>query len=249
MTDRSWRQVDHRPWPPPAQPWLFAMSWRDLLFAHWALPAATLDPFVPPGLALETFEGRAWVGITPFRMADLHPRGLPGVPGASAFPELNVRTYVSAEGKPGIFFFSLDAASRLAVIGARIGFHLPYFSARMRVRDDGTWIAYKCRRHGSAGEAGRFIGRYRPTGPVFRSAPGSLEHWLTERYCLYAVDRRGRIYRAEVHHAPWPLQPAEAEIAINSMAEADGFSLPATPPLLHFARRLDVVGWLPTRLR
>ena len=125
---------------------------------------------------------------------------------------------------------------------------MPYYRARMRCRTEGEEIVYASRRDHPGAPPAKFVGRYRPVGPVLRSAPGGLDHWLTERYCLYAVDRRGRVFRGEVHHAPWPLQPAEAAIERLTLDAAAGFALPATPPLLRFARRLDVVAWLPERL-
>jgi uncharacterized protein YqjF (DUF2071 family) len=224
-------------------PWIIAQSWENLLFAHWPIAAARLRPFIPAQLALDTFDGQAWLGVIPFRIARLAARGLPPRAGL-AFPELNVRTYVSLEGKPGIWFFSLDAASAAAVIGARAAFHLPYFWARMTMRRDDDGIAYgSLRRHPGMPPAG-FAGRYRPIGPVFTANPGMLEDWLTARYCLYAANRYGDIFRTEIHHAPWPLQPAEADISVNTMTAPLGIALP-DPPLLHFARRLDVVTWPP----
>lgn len=244
--DRLARQMAHRAWPPPSRPWLISQSWRDLLFAHWTVPAATLRPLIPDGLTLDTFAGETWVGVIPFHLAHIAPRGVP-LRLALAFPELNVRTYVTAEGRPGVWFFSLDAASALAVVAARAVFHLPYFWARMRLRHEEDWIAYRSRRRLPRVPVARFVGRYRPVGPVFEATPGSLEDWLTARYCLYAASRSGRLYRAEINHAPWPLQLAAAEIEANTMAAAHGIELTGAP-LLHVARRLDMVTWMPERL-
>jgi uncharacterized protein YqjF (DUF2071 family) len=240
------RETAHRPWPPPARPWVIAQSWRDLLFAHWPLPPRALQPMLPAGLTLDTFAGEAWVGVVPFHLPLLAPRGVPrGL--ALGFPELNVRTYVLAENKPGVWFFSLDAASVLAVIGARLTFHLPYYWARMRMASVNGWIAYESqRRHPGAADA-TFSGHYRPVGPVFESAPGSLERWLTARYCLYATNRRGRILRGEINHPPWPLQAAEAEFDVNTMGLSHGLDL-SEPPLLHFSRGVDMVTWWPQRV-
>lgn len=233
---------DHRPWPRPRRPWIMAMQWRDLLFAHWRMDPAALRPHIPPPLELQTFDGSAWLAVVPFRMADTRPRLLPAVPAVSDFPELNVRTYVTAGGKPGVWFFSLDAANPLAVEVARLTFHLPYVHATMRCEPEGDGVRYLSRRGPRVARPAAFAGTYRPTGPAYAAAPGSLEHWLTERYCLYAANRRGRVWRGEIDHAPWPLQPAEAEIAHNSMAAPLGLRLDG-PPLLHFARRIDVVAW------
>ncbi|HEV1995202.1 MAG TPA: DUF2071 domain-containing protein [Candidatus Acidoferrum sp.] len=245
----SLEETAHRSWPLPRAAWIIRMMWEDLLFAHWPIPAAVLRPLVPSSLELDTFDGSAWLGIVPFRMTGVRLRGLPPVPGTSAFPELNVRTYVSAQGKPGVWFFSLDAASRIAVRAARAWFHLPYFDARMDSRGNGEEIAYSSVRIHRGAPTADFAARYRQTGEIQRAANGSLEHFLTERYCLYAGDTTNagdpRLLRGEIHHSPWPLQPAEAEITVNTMTAPLGFRFPDTPPLLHFARRLDVVAWPP----
>lgn len=233
----------HRPWPLPRAPWALAMEWHDLLFLHWPLPTAALRDLIPPALALDTFDGAAWLGVVPFRMRGVRPRWTPALPGVGAFAELNVRTYVTAGGKPGVWFFSLDAASRLAVRGARLGFHLPYYDALMVAERADEWTTYASARIHRNAPAARFTGRYRPCGPVYHAAAGSLDHWLTERYCLYAADRRGRVWRGDIHHPPWPLQPAVAEVAVNTMTAQLGLDLPARAPLPHFARRLDVVAW------
>lgn len=221
------------------------MSWHDLLFAHWPLPPETLRPLIPEPLTLDTYDGQAWIGVVPFRMSAVVPRYTPPAPWFSAFLELNVRTYVTIADKPGVWFFSLDAANPVAVAVARRWFHLPYFRAQMRLHDDGDWITYQSQRTHRGFPPGGFRGRYRPTGPVYRAEPGHLETWLTERYALYAADPLGRVLRGDIHHLPWPLQPAEAEIDLNTVCDAHGFTLPAEPPLLHFARRLDVLSWGP----
>ena len=246
----DWRaltaETTHRPWPLPARPWVMTMTWLDLLFAHWSVEPSVLRALVPGALELDTFEGEAFVGVVPFRMASVGPRGLgwlpAALPGPRAFPELNVRTYVVVDGKPGVWFFSLDAASRLAVEGARAGFRLPYFSAEMSVAERGGWVEYSSRRTDRRLGPGQFRGRYRPVGERLDVRSGSLEHWLTERYCLYAIDRRGRPRRGEIHHVPWPLYSAEADFGVNTICDAHGLVLEGAP-LLHFARRLDVVAW------
>lgn len=222
-----------------------AQTWHNLLFAHWPVPVAALRPLVPAGLELDTFEAQAWLGVVPFRMSGVRPRWLPALPGLSAFPELNLRTYVVAEGKPGVWFFSLDAANRAAVEIARGTFHLPYFHARMRcaATGDGSGITYASERRDGRGSPAVFAADYRPSGAAAPPAAGSLADWLTARYCLYAANPAGKLLRGEIHHLPWPLQAATAQIRANSMAEAAGIHLAATAPLLHFARRLDVVVW------
>ncbi len=246
---RLLESAEHRPWRLPERSWAMTMSWCDLLFAHWQVPVGTLRELLPGCLEIDTYEGRAYLGVVPFRMEAVGPRGLGWLPGhlpsPRAFPELNVRTYVRVGDRPGVVFFSLDATSALAVWGARRFFHLPYFRAAITCHNEGDTVRYESRRNDSRTGPGDWRGRYRPTGEVYHAEPGTLEHWLTERYCLYAVDPRGRAHRGEVHHSPWPLQPAEAEIEINTVAEAHGLDLQGAPELLHFARRIDVVAWWP----
>ena len=224
------------------------MRWVDLLFAHWPVPIEALRPLVPSGLEIDTFDGTAWLGIVPFRMEGVAPRFLPAVPGLSAFPELNVRTYVRRAGRGGVWFLSLDAASRPAVEGARAGFHLPYFLAHMSAETEAGWVEYRTERADRRGPVAVFEARYRPVGPVEVAAPGSLAGFLTDRRGLYAADRAGRLWWTAIRHAQWPLQPAEAEIGLDTMAAAQGIELPAGPPLLQFAKRLDVVAWWPRRI-
>lgn len=233
----------HRPWAIPPGPWVMRQVWHDLLFAHWPVPLDLLRPTLPPGLVPDTYAGQAWVAVVPFRMSGIRPRGLPAVPRLSSFLELNLRTYVTAGGKGGVFFYCLDASNPLAVAIARGTFRLPYYNARMSLADDGTTIRYHSQRTHRGVAPAEVRVSYGPDGPVQPARPGSLEHWLTERYCLYTADARGRLYRGEIHHAPWPLQPATAEFSTNTMPQAHGLVLPDSPPLLHFARRLDVVVW------
>jgi uncharacterized protein YqjF (DUF2071 family) len=238
-------EVAHRPWPLPDGSWIMTQSWHDLLFAHWPVGADALRRCLPPGLELDLFDGQAWVGVVPFHMTNVSPRGMPSLPWVSAFAELNVRTYVRVGAKPGVFFFSLDAANPLAVTVARTLFNLPYYAASMDVVHDAGWVRYTSRRTATDGAPADLAARYRPTGPVFAAQPGSLEYFLTERYCLYTVDESFHLHRLEIHHPPWPLQTAEAVIEVNSMTDAAGIRLPSLAPLLHFAKRQDMVAWPP----
>ena len=227
---------------------VMGMTWLNLVFLHWRVPAANLERSIPAGLQLQTFDGSAWLGIVPFRMVDVHARGLPPIPGTADFLELNVRTYVTDGVRPGVWFFSLDCQNKLAVRGARGAFHLPYMDASMRESRDGLTIHHSSRRTHAGEPRADFEATYQPVGETFTSSAGSLEQWLTERYCLYSADARGNVYRGEINHAPWPLQPATCEIAVNTMAAPLGLSLPAQPDLAHFAARLEVKAWLLTRV-
>jgi hypothetical protein len=217
-----------------------AMSWRDLAFLHWPVSAAALRERIPPGLTLDTFGNDAFLGIVPFHMTGVRPRFVPPLPGVSAFVELNVRTYVVAEDKPGVWFFSLDATSKIAVRGARRFFHLPYFDARMSTSGTGGAIEYRSDRTHRGAQKARFAARYRGTG----QAQGSdLERWLTERYCLYAANGAGTLFRGDIHHPPWPLENGEVEIETLDMTRLLNIELPPKPSLVHFAERIDVIGW------
>lgn len=223
------------------------MRWLDLLFAHWQVDAELLAALLPAGLELDLHDGQAWLGIVPFTMADVAPRGVPAIPRLSTFPEINVRTYVRHRGLPGVYFLSLDAASRSTVEGARRVFHLPYFRARMSSESAGSDIVYRSARIDRRGPAAVLVARYRPIGPVTPAAPGSLDAFLTDRARLFSADHRGRLWRTEIAHAAWPLQAAEAEFSVDTMAAAHGLVLPDLAPHLRFAARLDVRAWLPQR--
>ena len=249
LSHPAFRRIDHRPYPLPARRWVWRQSWRDLLFAHWPVPAALLRAFVPPSVVIQEYGGSSWVGLVPFRMAGVMLRPLPDLPGISAFPELNLRLYVEVGGRAGVWFISLDAANALAVWAARRFFHLPYFRADMHVGrgDDGgrgpsDLIHYRSVRRGD-GPRVAFVGSYRPSSKVFEAKPGTIEHFLTERYCLYTQDPRGAVVRADIHHTPWPLQTATAEIVENTIGSGQGLTVEGAPALLHFSRRLDVVVW------
>ena len=221
-------------------------TWHDLLFAHWPADRAQLRNRVPSAFELDTFDGHVWIGIVPFSMTNVAPRGVPSLPWLSRFPELNVRTYVRVGNRPGVYFFSLDAGSRLAAFGARWWLNLPYHAATMRARKRSSNIDYLSTRRSDPEVT--FAASYRPSGGTFLAREGSLEHFLTERYCLYDLDKRGSPYRLEIHHGAWRLQCAEAAFEVNTMARANGLQLGESQPLLHFARRQDAVAWAPVPL-
>ncbi len=240
---RSVKETAHRPYPLPSGRWVMGQTWESLVFCHWRVAVDELRPLIPAGLEVEEFDGSAWLGIVPFRITGLRARGMVPVRGLSAFNELNVRTYVrAADGKPGVWFFSLEATSRLAVRAARWQYRLPYFDARIALDDDrGGRIEVDCSRFGK--EEKVFSGAFRATGEPAVSPVGSLEYFLVERYCLYA-EGAGKLWRAEIHHAPWVVGAGEAEIDRNSIAP---IPLSGTP-LCHVAGRQDVVVWPLRRL-
>jgi uncharacterized protein YqjF (DUF2071 family) len=239
--------VSHRTFPLPNLRWVIRQEWHDLLFAHWQVPVDLLRPKVPSQLDLDLWHGEAYVGVVPFLLRNMRPGGVPAVPVISHFAEINVRTYVTYKEIPGVYFFSLDAANLSAVLGARFAYALPYYHAKFAIERNGDEIAYASRRLQRPKPA-EFRGRYWPVSNVhaYESPERSLERFLSERYCLYAVTKR-HVYRTVVHHLPWPLQTAEAEIKQNSMAEPVGILLAGTP-LLHFSTFMDVLTWLPEQV-
>ncbi len=232
--------IGHRPWNPPRVPWVMYQSWRDLLFMHWPVPKTTLRARVPAELEIDEFDGSAWLGLTPFEVRDLHLRGVPPLPGLSHFPEMNLRTYVTHRGRPGIYFFTLDTTSRLAVLAARALYRLPYRRAEMRILHFADRTRYVARRDGS-----EFDAVYRPEGAEFAARPDSLEYFLVERYALYSTLPGGRLLRGEIQHRPWRLRSALADVEHDTVARAHGIVVPPVPPLLHHAARQDTLIWPP----
>jgi uncharacterized protein YqjF (DUF2071 family) len=241
-------------------------SWGKLLFMHWPIDAEILRPLIPAQLSIDTFAGQAWIGVVPFTMWGIRASFLPSIPGTSAFHELNVRTYVHYQGVPGVWFFSLDAASSLAVWGARTFYHLPYFNATMGLAQNQNAIDYSSVRS----DAGTYAHFFAANGEGFSARldsaqfqnlpqaklemswnmgerlptaePGSIEFFLTERYCLYSYDR-GAVYRSRIFHHPWPLQTASTNSCESTMIESLGIAQPRGEPLLHYAESISVDIW------
>ncbi len=225
-----------------------SMQWHDLLFAHWPVPVAVLRAAIPDELEIDTFDGSAWLGVVPFRMSRVRAHGLPAMPRVSAFPELNLRTYVRGGGQSGVWFFSLDAAEPLAVWTARRVFGLPYLHARIACARDGDATRYASERVDRRGPPAELRVRHRPTGDAFPTNPGTLEHFLTARYCLFARDRRGHVRRGDIVHEPWSLRAAEWEVERCDMARIVGIDRLDGAPHLMSAGDLTVRAWLPVRI-
>jgi uncharacterized protein YqjF (DUF2071 family) len=216
--------------------------WGKLLFMHWAIDAELLRPLIPSQLSIDTFDGKAWIGVVPFTMWGIRASFLPPIPGASAFHELNVRTYLHSKGVPGVWFFSLDAESRLAVWGARTFYHLPYFNAEISLRQEGNSIQYHSEREDTTGPSAQLDVAWTIGEPLAQARPGTLEFFLTERYCLYSYHRE-RIYRSRIFHQPWTLRSAAVDSYQSTMVESLGIEEPKGEPLLHYAEELGVNIW------
>ena len=231
-----------RPWPVPAKPWIMKQIWHDLLFLHYPLPVEVVLPLIPSGMSLDTFHDQAWISVVPFWMSGIRLRGTPAIPYFSQFPELNVRTYVIVDGKPGVYFFSLDARSRIGVFFGKSIYKLPYYYSEMSITrngDNGNDIDYVSVRADDTSV--RFQGSYRPSSGVFQAEKGTLDYWLVERYCLAAHDNH-RTYLSEIDHEPWLLQRVEYSVIHNTMLHPIGIRLPA-PYCAHYSKRNDVRIW------
>jgi len=241
-------RTSFRPRPLPAGRWTATLRWNDLLFAHWPVPAPQMAAQLPEGLDVDTFQGQAWLGVVPFWLERIKMRGVPAIPGVRRFPDLNVRTYVRDRytGTPGIYCFSIDASNLFAVLFARLSFDLPYHWAEMRMeqRSEREFTFYSRRRFPARQVL--FKARYRGLGPSERTTqlhPGTFEHFMTERNCLFGVNKQGQATRTNLHYIPWPLEEAEAEIERNDLATSIGIALPNQTPVLHYSRRLAVYVW------
>jgi len=226
--------------------WL-EMTWRDGLFAHWPVDPAVVAAALPDGLSVATHDGDAYLGVVPFVMDDIRPRG---VPTGLSFPELNLRTYVEGPNGPGVYFHSLDADDRLGVAVARGLFRLPYYRAETDVRRGGAdatdgddrSVRFASRRVHRGVPHARFDATYSPAGEAFTPEPGSLPAFLLENYRFYTAGSGGRLYVGEIDHEPWTLRPATADVRANTLFAANGFDRPDGDPILHYAEPIDVTA-------
>ncbi len=221
----SLHSLDHRLSPVATGKWLMAQTWQHVLFAHWPVQPALIRPMLPDGVEPDTFEHQAWLSVVAFDISDVHLRGWPALPGISRFPEINLRTYVRCAGQPGVWFISLDCPNRLAIALARPWYLLPYRYSPLSLA-------------GGVCTSPVLSARYEPVGDPFYAEPGSLDHWLTERYCYFTRDSRERLYRCDIHHEQWPLQPAMASIFQNLLVPDR-----SAPAQQHYVERVDAVVW------
>ena len=236
----SLEHTGHRPWPLPERKWILRQRWLNLAFMHWEIDYIDLRKRIPSELEIDTHDGKAWIAIVPFDMSGVTLRNFPTFPPLSNFPEINVRSYVIHDGRPGVWFFSLDAPSRFAVWAAQKFFHLPYRHGAVATRRKANKIFY-------SSEVGKnqFEAEYQPLGDA-NSETDSFERWSTERYCLYCQSSRGNLYRTEVHHPKWSLQ--KAEIAIQGNSLLDDFKIGERHPSILYSESIDVVAYFPERI-
>lgn len=233
MNHPAFKQIDHRPWPLPEKQWQGRQVWADLAFVHWEVDVKWLRDQIPPQLEPDLYDGKAWIGVVPFDMKGVTRRGFPAPKWMCDFPEINVRTYVRYGNKPGVWFLSLDVPNPFAVWAARTFYHLPYFKADMQIRNKGQVYAYEHQRG-----AYQFKASYQALGRI--DVPlDSFESWVTERYCLYTQNKRGTLYRAQIHHPRWPLEKAELSIQQNTLIK--DIPVGRQCPVILFSKKIDVV--------
>ena len=217
------------------------MGWRHLLFANWPIDPDLVAAHIPESLTVDTYDGEAWLSVVPFTNVDVRPKGLPRSAGFD-LPELNLRTYVTREGEPGVYFFSLDAQGVLGVLGARLFHHLPYYYARMSLRESDGRIRFESRRLHPGDRPARFVATYGSTGEFREPERGSLADFLTDRLRFYTEAQDGTLRYSDISHGRWRLAPAEAVIEENTLFRADGFARPEGDPVLHYSRGMDVIA-------
>ncbi|WP_338787239.1 DUF2071 domain-containing protein [Metabacillus sp. FJAT-53654] len=235
--------IIHRPFPLPSKKWIMRQTWSNLFFLHWPIPPEALRPHIPAPLQIDTFDHNAWLGIVAFVIEGIYPRGLSSVSLTPKFLEVNVRTYVQYDGKPGVYFMSLDVENWASRTIAKRWYRLPYYPARMSFQNEGKTIHFQSIRKSTTNAQITFSGSFRPSQEVNFANTGTLDHWLTERYCLYSFDNRGNTYCGEIHHPPWPLQKAETQIGMNTLFSPFNIDLSNVKPIAHFSKGFDSLIW------
>jgi len=218
------------------------MGWRHLLFENWPVDPAVVDAHVPDALTVDEHDGRAWLSVVPFTNVAVRPAGLPEC-GGFRLPELNLRTYVTCDGEPGVYFFSLDAEGLLGVLGARLFQHLPYYYARISLTGDGDGgVRFVSRRRHPGARPAAYAATYRPAGPGFEAREDPLARFLVERYRFYTEASDGTLRYADIDHDPWTLYPATADVRTNTLFAANGFERPDATPTRYYSPGLDVTA-------
>ena len=223
------------------------MGWRHLLFENWPVDPAVMDAHLPEALDPDTYDGAAWLSIVPFTNVAVRPKGVPERFGIR-LPELNVRTYVTHDGVPSVYFFSLDAQGVSSVVGARLFHHLPYYYARIDIGVEGGRVHFDSRRRHPGARPARYRGSYGPSGEPFAAPDDPMAEFLVERYRFYTEAQDGSIRYTDVAHEPWTLGPATADIGDNTLFAAHGVARPDAEPTYHYSRGLDVVASRSKRL-
>ncbi|MCQ6276307.1 DUF2071 domain-containing protein [Bacillus sp. V3B] len=237
------RDIAHRPWPLPSKNWIMRQNWGHFLFVHWPIPLELLRPHIPSTLEIDTYNRSAWLGVVVFVMEGIYPRGLPPISLTPTFPEINVRTYVQYDGKPGVFFMSLDVGDWASYTIAKRWYHLPYQPADISFQKEEQTFHCQSIRKRSTNPPIAFQAKYTPISEVYFPKEGTLDHWLTERYCLFSSNNGSDIFCGEIHHRPWPLQKVEAEISRNTLLTPFKIDGTKVQPIYHFSKGVDAFFW------
>jgi uncharacterized protein len=237
------KKQEHRSWPVPSKNWIMRQTWKNVFFAHWPILPERLRPSIPSTLEIETYQQMAWLGVVIFEIEGIYFRGLSPISVVLKFPEVNLRTYVQHKEKPGVFFLSLDVANWASLSIAKRWYHLPYCKAKISYRKEGNIFHCQSVRKGNSNIPITFKGSFTPDSVSYFPEEGTIDHWLTERSCLYSQDRRGNIYCGDIHHKPWPLQKATAEISNNTLPTPFGINISEKKPILHFSNGVDTLFW------
>lgn len=238
----------HRPYVLPSRPWIMRQVWQNFIFVHWPVSMESIRALVPSCLEIDTFDRQAWIGIYTFRTQGLYLRGFPSLSLFSPFYGINLRTYVTYKGKPGVYFIHLNSTHWTALRIARAWYRLNYFHAKIRFSNDGEYLVYDGIIQSHKGTSSTYHIRFSPESMVYYPQREKLDYFLTERYCLYSVDSKDHLYCAEIHHSPWPLQKANAEILNNSLTKFYNLQLTNQKPVFHFSKGVDVLIWNINRL-
>lgn len=237
------KKQDHRSWPVPSKNWIMRQTWRNVFFAHWPVLPERLRPSIPSTLEIDTYQQMAWIGVVLFEIEGIYFRGLSPISVVHKFPEVNLRTYVQHKGKPGVFFLSLDVGNWASLVISKRWYHLPYRNAKISYRKEGSTFHCQSVRKGKSTIPITMKGSFTPNSESYYPEEGTIDHWLTERYCLYSLDRRGNIYCGDIHHKPWLLQKAQAVISDNTLPTPFGIDISEVEPILHFSKGMDTLFW------
>lgn len=241
--------IIHRPFPLPSKNWIMRQKWRNVLFLHWPIPVEKLRPHIPSSLQIDTFNGSAWLGIILFVLEGIFPFEIPSISLTPKFPEINVRTYVKYDGKPGIYFLSIDVMNWASLKIAKNWYHLPYHSSQIFFQKEEQKFHCHSIRKGNENTPISFKGKYAPVSEVYFPKEGTLDHWLIERYCLYSSNNGINIYCGDIHHRPWPLQKAKIELVKNTLFTPFHFDLFEEKPIAHFSIGVDSLIWNIKKIR
>ncbi|MCQ6278424.1 YqjF family protein [Bacillus sp. EB600] len=241
--------ISHRPWPLPSKNWILRQTWNDLLFVHYPIPVELLRPHIPGSLQIDTFDGTAWLGVVVFVMEGIYFRGLAAVSLTPKFTEINVRTYVHCNGKPGVYFMSLDVGNLASLLIAKKWYRLPYQPAQISIQKEGESFYCQSLRKGKMKIPIAFEGKYVPLSEVYLPEKGTVDHWLTERYCFFSTNKRGSVFCGEIHHRPWPLQKVKAEIVRNTLFTPFQVDVEEEKTITHFSMGVEAFFWNIKRIK